>query len=759
MFAYIRRHLRLAVKTVFLNAREYLSFFAAVFILQSFFWMLSFSNHINNESAREVIDATYTEHLIVENMNAEQAISLHNDTVHYRILNEGIRSVTFSDGGRTAKVVFYEDNKERDADRFVQKYVNKLSDMGDGHTVTLTPLLTYNAYCRQNNVTYGALMILLSAVAVLLLMSLYYIRVNNFRFQYGIYTAFGADFKRLLGNSVWEMLAVSLVTAIPSGLLSAWITYANYARVGVEATFTFGSVVRVLLFNCVVIFIAVRLPMRLISRKMPMSLITARDNANYVSSPRVSSSIFGKNCFPRRYELLGLVRFRKYYLKLLPIAVSFGALFLCGLYVAQMNHATETGAVHEFSVIYNGRESDDELRKASADVITYVSDIESVRFVDWSVSTTAVQARSHILIDAKNRWFSGDYIVPCSNVSGYEYAFSSLDYIAADQLYFEMLERSGSYEIEGDLYAVLNDPKTVAVSENIYNERHIRFSVGDTIAIAKPVRTGAIPELANVSDANAILQKRVEKWTYTYEIYTVGAVIKNAEAGAGIMVCMSDADYQYLTGETPRRTALAVYLESGTEPDAVDRAFTDITNSLIGYDGWSVERCGAVFSRLLIARKNNTDMILTIAVAIMAISPVIWFFSQLLFWRKRRGEFQMLRAFGAVDRDVRALHICSGVVMAILSFALSLGMGCAANYLLYRFCNTILPSLGFGSGIRYEYSLSWGALLLSAMIAILCGFFSCLLPYYLERLEMQRQEARQNAAPKTKRRKGDSHVL
>ena len=119
----------------------------------------------------------------------------------------------------------------------------------------------------------------------------------------------------------------------------------------------------------------------------------------------------------------------------------------------------------------------------------------------------------------------------------------------------------------------------------------------------------------------------------------------------------------------------------------------------------------------------------------------------------------MLRAFGAVDRDVRALHICSGVVMAILSFVLSLGMGCAANYLLYRFCNTILPSLGLGSGIRYEYSLSWGALLLSAMIAILCGFFSCLLPYYLERLEMQRQEARQNAAPKTKRRKGDSHVV
>lgn len=753
MFAYIRRHIRLALKTVFLNYREYLSFFAAIFILQSFFWLLTFSNHVNNESALEVIEAAYSEHILVENMSPEQALSLHNDTVYYRILNEGIKSVTFSDGGRTARVVFYEDNKERDADRFVRKYVNKLSDLGTGHTVTLTPLLTYDEYCRNNNTVYWLLMLLLSVVSIGLLMALYYIRVNNFRFTYGIYMTFGADFRRLLGNSVWEMLSVSLLTAIPSGLLSAWLTVKNYAKVGVSATFSIGSILRVLIFNCAVIVVAVWLPMKATARKTPMSLITAQDNANYVSSPRASSSILGKNSFPALYELLGMARFRKYYVKLLLVAVSFGALFICGLYVAQMNRTAETRDALEYTVTYGGREDSEEIHLASEDIITSIADMDGVKYVDGSTKLSAVNARSHILIDRSNRYFSGDYIVPCSNVEGYEYAFSALDYIAADALYFSMLERSGRVTVEGDLTRVLTEPKTVAISENIYNEQRISFRVGDTVAIAKPVRTGAIPELADISDASVILQKRVEHWTFTYEEYTVGAVIKNAEAGAGIMLCMNEADYSALAGQRAERTVLSVYLENGTDMETADGLLVKIVNALNGYDGWSVDRVGSAFDGLLTARKNNTDMILTIAMAILAISPIVWFFSQILFWRKRRGEFRMLRAFGAVEREIRAIHLFAGAVMTAASFVLSLSMGYAANYLLYRFCNSVLPSIGLGSGIRYEYQLSVGALAFSALIAIVCGFLSCLVPYYLERAEDRRSKARENAAPKKAMRK------
>lgn len=755
MFAYIRKNMKYALKSVFLNYKEYLSFFAAVFILQTFFWMLTFSNQTNNIRALEVIEENYTQHIIVENMNGEQALTLYNDTVHIRIMNEGVESIKFSDGGSTAKITFYEENKAKNADYFVRKYLNKLSTMGDEHSITLTPLLTYDTeYRASNNTTYWLIMIVLAVIATFLLMALYYIRVNNFRFRYGIYMTFGADFKKLLGNSIWEMLSMSLIMAIPSGLLSAWLTHMNYAKVGVEACYSFGNVIRVLLFNCVVVVAAVWLPMKATSRKWPMSLIISEDNSNYVSSPRMSSSLMSSKSFPHSYELLGLWRYRKYYLKLLLIAISFSALFICGLYVAQMNRTAETRDLNEYSIVYTGsRPNREEVNLDGEDFMLSLNDMPEVDYVTRSVESSAVNLGSHILIERDNKYFSGKYILPCDHVEGYSYAFSNLNYIAADSLYMDMLENSGRYDIEGDLMSVINNPKTVAVSENIYNERHIRFRVGDTVAVARAVKRPFIEELDGVSKASVIFQMRLDRWTYEYEIYTVGAVIKNAEAGDGIMFCVNDEDYTAITRQEPVRKRLDVYLSDDVQPDAAEGIFESISAMMANYDGWSVSKNGTSFDKLLIARKNNYDMILTIAMAILVISPVVWFFSQLLFWRKRNGEMYILRAFGAIESEVRRIHIVSGIAMAVISFVMTLVMGYAANYLLYQFCNNILPSLGIGSGIRYEYYISVGALISSAIIAIVCGFLSSLLPYYIEQVRMRRTLVRQNAGATPKSRK------
>ena len=45
------------------------------------------------------------------------------------------------------------------------------------------------------------------------------------------------------------MLSTSLLTAVPSGLLSLWLTRGNYAKVGVEAVFSFGSVLQLRLYT------------------------------------------------------------------------------------------------------------------------------------------------------------------------------------------------------------------------------------------------------------------------------------------------------------------------------------------------------------------------------------------------------------------------------------------------------------------------------------------------------------------------------
>ncbi len=745
LIKYVGKKLKHALKSVFFNYREYLSFFGAVLILQTFFWMLTFSNSTNLVRSREMVEAEYSHHLTVENMNAAQFRSLHNETLNYRVAQEGVESITFSEDQTAATIIFEEDNKAVYADRFIEKYVDKLSELGSSHAVVRTPLLTYDTeFVRQTTVTYWFIMAVLAIIAIFLLMALYYIRVNNFRFRYGIYMTFGADFKKLLGNSIWEMISMSLVMAVPSGLLSAWLTHMNYARVGVEACFEWQDILCVLAFNCLVVVAAVWLPMKVTSRQTPMYLLSAVDNSNYVSSPRVSSSILGAKAFHGRYELLGVWRFRKYYLKLLLIAVSFGALFICGLYVAQMNRTAETRDLNEYDLVYVADPSDEEeINQTGEELLDAVSRLDEIKYISRLAQVSASEANSHILLKKSNRHFSGKNVVKCDNLDGYTHALANLYYTASDSRFLEMLEKSGNYEIEGDLSSVLTKEKTVAVSENIYNIKRLSFKVGDKIAVARAVKTPAIPEIAGVYSPTVIFQQRLEKWTYTYEEYTVGAVIKNAQAGDGIMVCMNDADYETVTKKSAVRTRLEVYLDANTHPDDIDGVYEQITDIATEYYGWSVSNNGAVFNNLMTASKNNRDMILTIAMAILAISPVIWFFSQTLFWRKREGEMKLLRAAGAVEFEIRRIHVIAGVVMAVLSFILCLVMGYAANFLLYLMCNSFLPSLGFGDGIRYEYYLSVGALAFSALIAVVCGFLSSLLPYYFDRRKERKKLARE----------------
>ena len=117
----------------------------------------------------------------------------------------------------------------------------------------------------------------------------------------------------------------------------------------------------------------------------------------------------------------------------------------------------------------------------------------------------------------------------------------------------------------------------------------------------------------------------------------------------------------------------------------------------------------------------------------------------------------LLRATGAVEQEIKRIHVVAGGIMAVLSFVLCLVMGYAANYLLYFVCNSVLPSLGFGDGIRYEYYLSFGALAFSALIAVVCGFFSSLLPYYSwwirEKKRIAREAEKQGKAEKKAKKK------
>ena len=60
----------------------------------------------------------------------------------------------------------------------------------------------------------------LLAVGVVIILLLYNIRINHFKFTYGIYMSYGADFRKLFSTSIWEIIAVSTVTFLPAAAAS-----------------------------------------------------------------------------------------------------------------------------------------------------------------------------------------------------------------------------------------------------------------------------------------------------------------------------------------------------------------------------------------------------------------------------------------------------------------------------------------------------------------------------------------------------------
>ena len=79
---YLAINFKRAYKSVRYNYRQYLCFFVAVFVVQMFFWALTFSTDTNRDNIRRVATENYEHHIIIRNMNGQQYTILNNE-VYY----------------------------------------------------------------------------------------------------------------------------------------------------------------------------------------------------------------------------------------------------------------------------------------------------------------------------------------------------------------------------------------------------------------------------------------------------------------------------------------------------------------------------------------------------------------------------------------------------------------------------------------------------------------------------------------------------
>ena len=754
-------NLKNAFRSITKNRKEYICFYVAALVMTAGFWTVSLCTEANMHEARSEVAKEYDYHIEVALLDNEQYANL-DQQLQYQIEreNEYIESYYWVNDGKALLDGTYScrillDTTYGMETAYLEVHNDMLNRVSQGRRdIRFSPLYTFaEDYATPYTVQLWTVTLAWLAFSVLMMVVLFLIRLDHFKFIYGMYMACGADFPKLMGAAGGELLSITALTWLPSTLIGCGIAGALYIPRGVGLWFSPVTILIPLLGSVIAVFVSVWFPMRRMSKQPPVRHLMAGDNTNLVSSPRRSFFLFGED-FPGKYELYGFWRMRKYYIRLVISAVLFASFFISGLYIAEMERFHNDLDPYEYHVAYRpsnyyleveteegeiiGDEpwlpTEDQAEMILEDVDLFLSEIEAVPGVshaEWDVSLSGGFALSHLLLKPGQLYSAGEYTVASEERAseGYKWAVNNYAYTAVDKLWIDNMINHGLATFEGDPYAVLTTENGVIISEEVYNERTYDFKPGDQIVVA--VFESMEGGMAPVFDPKELLRQQIKAYKFRYETYTVCAVVSGLNSESTITFGVGYENYTALTGRPPVRTELKIYMEKGTDMDTVRAAEGQIRKAVSPFSDWLVTPTGNYFETSVKGLKNDSAVILTLAVCLLVISPMVWYFSQIMFYRKRRNEFAVLHALGAPDDAFAKMHRLAGGVLSAAAFLITILLSLLCNYLVYYTVGTLLPWLHLTESLHYEFRLSLPALIACVLVSALCGFLSCELPYRL----------------------------
>ncbi len=746
-----KRTAKNSVKTVFFNFKEYISFFVALFIIQSMFWMICFTASTNITHRYNVIKSQYDYDMLIEGIDLSERAAIENAL--YIKSFQYIRSYESYEFSTPDAYHDYYSLKVslkpgHSAETFISYYIDGTGVGRENVSISYTPRYEFMEDYLNATMKNGVLAaVFLTVLSVVLLMALYNVRINHYKFLYGIYMTCGAGFKKLFSTAKWEMFVISATTLLAS-FFSVFATLKiAYGFAGVsDLHITWWMIPSVIMLNFITVYFAVRTPMKHMANKPPIALIAAQDNSNLVSSPRRSFKIFNKS-FPYHYELFSTWRFRRYILGTLVTAIIFTSLFICGIYAAHMNKTdSETSAtdavinVDYWDIDMQGGEDADFGVADAVDLMDEImtgciDNVDGVKYSLWLNKKSATEIISHILLRTESLSGNSNYAATSENVEGYEVATNYVNYTAFDRHYIDTI--CSLYDVEGDPYAVLEDSGKIIISDSIYNTKNFNIKPGDKVYAAQFLfKKDRIDEV--FYDNISYLRVQLERYAFDYKEYEVAAVVHASDGEGYMTVGMNYGEFLSFTGMTDLSRTVQVMLDSSVTQSEADKILNEIDKNLslelgdyrIGY---TIQNEYTALKRQLASEGISYQSIIIISVMLLLLSPVVWFFSQVLFYMKREKEISLLCMFGAQENQLRGVYTFAGIIMAGLAMAATVLLSLAASYIMFKLFNQILPSFGFTGGTRYDFYLSGAALLISIAVSAVCGFISSYIPYSISR--------------------------
>ncbi len=725
LLQYFEKNFKIAAKSVRFNLKKYLPFFAAVFIIQIFLGLLLFSADSASNDEKKIISSDYSYHVLYSDLNEQQYLYLkqysngeNGRNSLYKIVEEReAAGFTVMDPHFDLYLFMHGDNPRETYDAFVErfeKYLLGLNDKTGVYSKSVTPLLENNGASVRGGTSTACF--LLSALSLFFLTVLYTVRINNYKFEYGIYMAFGADFKKLSENAIFEMLIVTFVTFLPAVTVSLIMNLIIHGSL----YFSVWTLLIILLLSLICSVSSVFFPMFVVSKLYPMKHIIAADNSNYVSSPRISFEMLGKK-LSRHYEPFSIFRFRKYFLKIISISAAFSAVAAGVFFASSLAKSKENAQYPQFSLTFKAFDYSPELA-------AQLSELDGVAYTKKTEETVSMDINSHIMFPKGTVSPMSGFVAPSSERYP-EYAFASdkVIYSCCDEELFGYLE---SYDVIGNLNDIYSIENGVIISETLNNSKKLSVKPGDKVYAAIPrginPNTRVTYDELDYSTGNKLFKLKLDFYNYDYIELTVAAVIKNIPTPDFMPVYMSESTYKSIVypdyypeeGEIGYRK-VDIFTESGMGRSEIAELENNLKKWASDVGDITVKNRKAYSSSLILGAMELPELFVSIAVLIALLVPVVWLFSQLIFYRKRYPEMDILFALGAAQRDIRLLFTSDSLITALLSALFTAGFSAALFKVIHFVGNYFGAAEGWFSAFKFPALIFISAIILSAGCAVL----------------------------------------
>ena len=713
-------NLKHGFRSVIGGFREFFVFFFAMLLVQFLFWCPMLTLQSRQATVKNEAYAAADYHLKIEGMSSSEWSMYYNDTFiitdtfeEKDRLYKSYEAKKYVNGsGREMyelKILMREDGMDQS-----RLFLLRYPVAGEAVNIEYSPRVTYPDEIAKIRATFIPIIIAMGLLGALILLVLYNIRINHYKFRYGVYMSFGADFEKLFQTAAWELFSIALLTFVPSLALGLILQTVISLSLGGAVSFSPALILWAILWQLCVILLAVFPSVRILATKTPTALIVAGDNSNYVSSPRVSFRIFRKS-FPMHYELYGFWRFRRYYATLLVSAILFSSIFLCGFFINSMVGASEKTKTAEFTMTANSSEGIDPF------LIEEIAEFEGVEYISWENSVDATAINAYIVLNGRQR--SGISSKTVKTKGGY--ADNNYKYSLIDDVLFTQVTREGGWKIEGDLSRVMTEPNCIAVSEYINNSKSLNFKVGDTVKLAVfEMSHGAISY--DVPDNKYILNQLLAKGEFEYVTVEIAAIVDSGDTDDRYMVAMGEELFASIVPKNVSAMTAEIFVKSDLTYEETDLLFEKIRSSISTFDALTLTNLRSGMSQKTAQKSSATPAVFICASVFLLIAPAVWLFSQSMFGAKRKVENEMLAAFGATDADLGKLYLFSGGILTVPATVATVILGWGITEFIYWLINEFLTSLGMGADFRYSYHFS----LLGLIVCILVSAASAMLATY-----------------------------